>query len=146
MIRRYLKFRLGMKYKQIKPINFNHNSSINKLKRQYSSSKSIEFLSAGKRIINIDESSISCTDSRSREWWHIKQKNQETRNRRLSNVNVSFGISNYGEFFYTVNYGKTNSETFFIFLMKLIQKLSVDNIYWSQNTILLLDNASYHRS
>ena len=39
MMRRYLKFKLGMSYKIIKPITMNHNLMINKLKRQYASSK-----------------------------------------------------------------------------------------------------------
>jgi hypothetical protein len=62
MIRRYLRYKLGMKYKSLKPINYTYNSIINKLKRQYAASKYIEYLSKGKRIINIDESTISCTD------------------------------------------------------------------------------------
>jgi hypothetical protein len=33
MIRRYMKERMGMKFKVIKPINYNHNSLMNKLKR-----------------------------------------------------------------------------------------------------------------
>ena len=120
MIRKYLKCRLGLSYKIIKPITVNHNYSVNKLKRQYSSSKYIEFLYEGKRIINIDESIISDSDPRKRGWWFPNTRNQHTRNQRINNVNLIFGISSKGEFFYTVNSGKTNSDTFFWFILRLV--------------------------
>ena len=70
MIRKYLKSRLSMKYKIIRPITINHNFPMNKLKRQYAAKHYIEFLYEGKRIINIDESNITETDSRKRGWWY----------------------------------------------------------------------------
>jgi hypothetical protein len=63
----------------------------------------------------------------------------------VTSVNVIFGISNVGEFFYTVNCGRTNSDTFFYFVMKVVDKLNNDDLDWRENTIFMLDNASYHR-
>ena len=123
MIRRYLKFKLGLNYKIVRTISCNHNFIVNKLKRQCAASNYIDFLYEGKRIINIDESNIADTDSRNRGWWYPRRKNQVTKNHRMSNVNLILGISSYGEFFYSVNFGKTNSDTFFLYIMKLVQKL-----------------------
>ena len=43
-LRKYLKEELGLTYKVIKPITFNHNKHINKMKRQFAAAKYIEFL------------------------------------------------------------------------------------------------------
>jgi hypothetical protein len=77
----------------------------------------------GKRIINIDETNITVTDNRTRGWWYPRTKIQMTKNQRVGQVNLIFGISSYGEFFYTVNFGKTNSNTFFLYIIKVVQKL-----------------------
>jgi len=74
----------------------------------------------GKRIINIDESVINSTDYRKRGWYFPGLRNQPTRTERLNGVNIIAGISNTGDFYYTVNSGKTNSETFFLFIMKIV--------------------------
>ena len=44
MIRRYLKFKLGLNYKVVKTISCNHNFIVNKLKRQCAASNYINFL------------------------------------------------------------------------------------------------------
>ena len=47
---------------------------------------------------------------------------------------------------YTVNSGKNNSITFILFLIKLSSYLDGVNVNWRQNTIIMVDNAPYHRS
>jgi transposase len=64
----------------------------------------------------------------------------------MSNVNMIFGVSSRGEFYYTVNYGTTNSDTYFLYIMKLAQRLYLHDRHWRDNTILMMDNAPYHRS
>ncbi len=44
MIRRFLKFKLGLSYKIIRPISYNHNSIMNKLKRQFAAAKFIHLM------------------------------------------------------------------------------------------------------
>ena len=45
-----------------------------------------------------------------------------------------------------MNQGRTNSETFWLFLMRLCLELNSADEHWRDNTIILLDNAPYHRS
>ena len=106
----------------------------------------IKYLTEGKRIINIDESNVEETDARKRGWYFPRKKNQQTRNSRINAVNIIAGVSNLGDFMYTVNSGKTETDTFFLFLMKVMRQLSVENINWRDETIIMLDNAAYHRS
>jgi hypothetical protein len=61
-------------------------------------------------------------------------------------VNIIAAISNMGDFFYTINFGMTNTEKFWYFLLKLITHLSSQDIHWRNNTIFMIDNARYHRS
>ena len=56
------------------------------------------------------------------------------------------GVSNYGDLYYTVNRGLTNSDTFLLFVVKLCEHLHTINKRWRSDTIIMLDNAAYHRS
>jgi len=51
-----------------------------------------------------------------------------------------------GELIYTANIGKTNRFTFGFFLSKLCSHLDGEDPNWREKTVILLDNASYHRS
>jgi transposase len=45
-----------------------------------------------------------------------------------------------------VNCGITNSETFCLFLVKLVEHLDGQDIRWRERSVIMLDNANYHRS
>ena len=47
---------------------------------------------------------------------------------------------------FTINSGKNNSNTFTLFLIKLSNYLDDTKPYWRSNTIIMIDNAPYHRS
>ena len=47
---------------------------------------------------------------------------------------------------YIINSGKNNSNTFMLFLIKLSNHLDEVKPNWRQNTVLMVDNAPYHRS
>jgi len=68
-----------------------------------------------------------------------------TQNSRLYCINTIAAISNKGEFFYTVNQGKTNSNTFVFFLIKLVEHLNKIDRNWKSNSLIMVDNAQYHR-
>jgi len=72
--------------------------------------------------------------------------NQVTTIRRLSEVNLVAALCSTGELMYTINIGKTNRFTFGFFLSKLCSHLDSEDPNWRLKTVILLDNASYHRS
>ena len=45
-----------------------------------------------------------------------------------------------------MNCGITNSETFCLFLVKLVEHLDGQDIRWRERSVIMLDNANYHRS
>ena len=61
-------------------------------------------------------------------------------------MNIIAGISNNNDLFYTFNKGKTNSNTFLLFITKVCNYLSSVNLKWRDNTLFMIDNAGYHRS
>lgn len=65
---------------------------------------------------------------------------------RLHSINIIAGISSQGELYYTVNQGKTNATTFIHFMVKLCSHLNSMDRRWRANTVIMLDNAPYHRA
>ena len=60
-------------------------------------------------------------------------------------MNIIAGISNYGDTLYTNNHGLTNYQTFLLFLLKVCEYLDAIDKGWRNDTIIMLDNAPYHR-
>lgn len=60
-------------------------------------------------------------------------------------MNIIAGVSNRNEVFYTINSGKTTSNTFLFYLIKLCEYLDSQDPQWRVDTIIMLDNAQYHR-
>jgi hypothetical protein len=64
----------------------------------------------------------------------------------VSGVNLIAALCSTGELLYTVNCGITNSHTFSFFLFKLILYLDGLDSKWREHSVIMLDNAPYHRS
>ena len=69
-----------------------------------------------------------------------------TTNQRLRSLSMIAAVSSDGRLMYTINSGKNNSSTFMLFIIKLSNFLDEINLNWRQNTIIMIDNAPYHRS
>ena len=65
---------------------------------------------------------------------------------RLRSLSLIAAVSSDGKFMYTINSGKNNSSTFMLFLIKLSNHMDTVSNNWRQNTIIMVDNAPYHRS
>ena len=103
-------------------------------------------LYCGVRVINIDESVIKFTDHRCRGWIPKLIRNQVTSNVRLEGINFICALTSSGEVYYTVNLGKTNSDSFAWFMIKMVEYLDDQDHDWRKNTFIMVDNAQYHRS
>ena len=97
-------------------------------------------------IINIDESVINKTDERQRGWCEPGRANMVTTMQRLRSLSIIAAVSSDGRFMFTVNSGKNNGSTFLLFLVKLSNYLDSTTPNWRQNSIIMIDNAPYHRS
>ena len=106
----------------------------------------IEYLAEGKNIINIDESVLNQTDERQRGWMEPGKQNMTTTMQRLRSLSIIAAVSSEGKFMFTINSGKNNSNTFMLFLIKLSNYLDSVDPRWRQDTVIMIDNAPYHRS
>ena len=64
----------------------------------------------------------------------------------MSEVNIIAGVSNTGSLYFTINKGPNNSLSVKLFLTKLLQRLDSVDPQWRMTTVLLMDNAKYHKS
>jgi hypothetical protein len=55
------------------------------------------------------------------------------------------GVSSTGKLYFTANRGSNNGSTILLFIKKLVIKLDLEDPEWRDNTILLIDNAPYHK-
>ena len=96
--------------------------------------------------MNIDESVIKFTDHRIRGWIPKSIINKVTNNVRIESVNFICALSSSGEVCYTVNLGRTNSDSFALFMVKMVEYLDNQDYDWRKKTVIMVDNAQYHRS
>ncbi len=143
---KYMREELNATYKNVRAIKSAHNHPSAKLQRQYAASQMIKILHSGKKIINIDESVVKFTDHRSRGWIQRSKRNLVTNNIRLEGINIICALASTGDVSYTVNSGKTNSDTFAWFIVKMVEHLDSADRHWRSNTVFMVDNAQYHRS
>lgn len=99
----------------------------------------------GKRIVNIDETIINVTDSRNYSWSRYGRGSIRSETQRISRVSIIAACFSTGSCCFTVNYGYTTSMTFTLFLIRLSDYLNATDPGWRRNTVLLIDNAPYHR-
>ena len=143
---KFLRERLGATFRLLKPIKAIQNQPAALLQRQYAAARYIEALDRGLRVICLDESVIKWTDHRKRGWVPKARRNQVTSNANTNGVNLIAAMCSSGEVCYTVNCGITNSETFCLFLVKLVEHLDGEDLRWREHSVIMLDNANYHRS
>ena len=96
--------------------------------------------------MNVDESVLRATDHRTRGWSPYGRRTFSSNSQRLFSLNIIAAITSRGNMYFTVNPGRTRSSTFCLFLEKLADRLDTDNPYWRTSSIVLIDNAPYHRS
>jgi hypothetical protein len=61
-------------------------------------------------------------------------------------VSLILGVTNRGEVFFTCNHGRNNSTTLQLFFSQLVSFLDSYDTLWRADTVVMLDNASYHKS
>ena len=135
-----------MRYRVLGVVGQRFDEQSTLLKRQLAAHEYIQALKKGDEIFNIDESIIRSTDQRKRGWAQAKNRILVSKALRLPQISMIAAISSKGRVFFTINQGKTNSQTFLLFLGKLCQQLDSSQRRWRKDSVFLLDNASFHRS
>lgn len=64
----------------------------------------------------------------------------------MGKVSLIAACSSAGGLLFTANLGTTSTNTFLLFLIKLSHYMNSSKPNWRSSTVLLIDNAPYHRS
>ena len=97
-----------------------------------------------KIIINVDETWIGMTDFRRRKWQVKEQYNSVAKMQVYPRVSMILGIDTRGQIYVSLIQSNSNASTMRIFFQQLVKKLEEERPYWHKNTIIMLDNATYH--
>ena len=135
-----------MKHRKIKKLSFQTNSVQSLIKRQQYALKLIELLKEGKTILNVDESWIADSDYVRNVWRPTYATGTVTIKALSMKVAVIAAISTEGHIYYSLTHSLTNSEVIGMFFYHLCKTLDLEDANWRENTVVLLDGASYHLS
>ena len=103
-------------------------------------------LSDGYRVINIDESWLTTMSFHYRTWSATGKQNARTLKELPSRVTLIGAIDNLGAAYLSIATSNTDSNVFVTYLYHLAEVLDRESADWRENTVLLLDNATYHKS
>ena len=142
----FLKVKHGIKLKKAKYVPLRVDTQDSLLQRQFSAAKYIEFLSSGARIINIDETVLNKTFSRGKGLCFPKERLYLTGSERICEANLIAGVSSHGDAYLSLNVGPNNSLTIALYMVSLVKQLDSEDRHWRESTLIVLDNATYHKS
>ena len=143
---RVLRQHFGFSYQRLVGTAFLSNSDRSLVLRLRFARMMLPMLASGKRIINVDESSIPFLDFHRRCWAKRGVKNTMSVKDLTQKVNMIAAIDTEGRSYVALTQINTDSEVMVCFLVKLCSLLTQEDKNWRQNTVIMLDGAKYHRS
>ena len=101
---------------------------------------------AGRRVLNIDESSIGQSAFNRKSWGIEGFRNAhdvKTLGHRLSLISA---VDTLGQVYFAISQSIVDSSVFSAFLIRLVAVLDAEDPAWRESTVIVLDNATYHSS
>ena len=133
-------------FRRVVRVGYSPNEDAQLRLRHDFAAKYLEVLAAGKRVINLDESLVNQLNF-SRKLW-LKKGSRHVVLKKVVNPQVVLiaAVDSNGGVYMSFSQANTNAWTFQLFVEELVKVLELEDEHWKANTILLLDNATYHRS
>jgi uncharacterized protein (UPF0216 family) len=145
-IRDVMKKDLGMRFRKIAAISQTANSDRNLVLRQQFAIKFIEAMERKRVIINIDETWLGMMDFRRRKWKVPTTTNSVPKKQLAPRVSMILGLDTIGNVYMALVQANSNAKIMEIFFQSLVRRLDSERPLWRKDTVILLDNASYHVS
>ena len=89
---------------------------------------------------------LNKTFSRARGLCFPKERLYLTGSERIYEANLIAGVSSDGGAYLSINIGPNNSMTIALFMVHLVRHLDSEDRNWRESTLIVLDNATYHKS
>jgi len=106
----------------------------------------LEILESGMRVINVDESWLNTMAFKRHSWAKKGRGNVRPAKELSTRVAILAAIDNHGAAYISLGTSNTDSGVMIAFFSELCKVLDGEDPNWRDNTVILLDNASYHRS
>lgn len=141
-----LKKEMDMSYRKIVKSALHANSEKNLFLRQRFAVKWIALTQKKTIFLNIDETWLDMSDFRRMKWRPKYSSNSNPTILVWPRISMITGIDTLGNVYLTLTQSNSNSQMMECFFRQLVLKLDKDRIGWRDNTIIIMDNASYHKS
>jgi transposase len=106
----------------------------------------IELLHEGFRIINVDETAFKQLDYRRRGWSEPQQASTVALRPAVDRLTVVAAIDNQGASYLSISQANSDSKSTRAILCDLVEILDEEDPSWRKKTILMLDNAAWHKA
>ena len=141
-----MKWDMGMRYKKVVHVSIHANSAKNLVLRQQFALEYIRLLVSGRTILNVDETWLGMSDFRRRKWQAPGTTNSLAVLNVQPRISMIAGLDSKGNIYLSLAQANSNSKIIELFFTYLVKKLDNERPGWRKNTVILLDNASYHTS
>lgn len=101
-------------------------------------------LSKGKQVINIDETWIDSTSYTRRHWQPVSGLPSFNERNVSPRISMIAALTSSGSVFLSLIQANSNHEVMAVFFTHLVRKLDSQHPAWRDESVVLLDNASYH--
>ena len=105
----------------------------------------LEFLKSGKRIINVDETWLNQSNFVRKAWFTSSATATIPLRAITPTLSMIAALDNEGRIYFSLNHSSTDQDVFMVFMRYLVRQLDQDTPGWEEDSIILLDNATYHR-
>ena len=145
-VRRVFRKELNLRHKLIKRIPYLGNAQRSLVLRQQFAMQLLKLLDAGKRIINVDESVISCVDYRRKKWREHGTANSMPSKQIQPQISLIAAMDTEGSIYISLTQTIVDSCFFNLYLTVLANQLDVDRPDWRTDSVILLDGSRVHVS
>ena len=143
---RVMKEQLDLSYKKIVRLASKANSVRCLIQRQQCAVEFLKLAKSKRRLINIDESWLDAVRYQRRCWQPRTGGPGEKQIGITPRLTLIAGIDNLGGVFFSLLQANSDDEIMGIFLVELVRMLDAEDKHWRKDTVIVWDNASYHKS
>jgi Asp-tRNA(Asn)/Glu-tRNA(Gln) amidotransferase C subunit len=145
-VREILRQDLNLRYRPIKRIAYLANTPRSLILRQTFAKSLTDQLLRGKIVINADETWVNLKDYTRRRWRVRGESNSSSIQAVEPRISLFSAIDTKGTCYFSLTQVNTDKEVKSMFLTHLAEELDKDRPGWREDTVILMDNASYNKN
>jgi hypothetical protein len=146
IVREVLRTDLNLSYLKAKKLNPQVNADRALVLRQQYALEMLKLLNSNKRVINVDETWLNETSHTRRTWAPKDGTGNMVLNPVTPRLAMIAAIDTDGHVWFALSHANTDSNMMALFFWHLAKALDRESPGWQDQTVFLLDNASYHSS